>query len=88
MKGLHRDEAVGGQDRGVKEDREGQEDQQCREYVARVSRARSENTLHQRETEIILITPDLGCARYQQRRDCRRICELLDGWKQMYRMRR
>jgi len=28
--GLHRDEAVGGQDRGVKEDREGQEDQQCR----------------------------------------------------------
>ena len=29
--GLHRDEAVGGQDRGVKEDREGQEDQQCRD---------------------------------------------------------
>jgi len=41
MKGLHRDEAVGGQDRGVNEDREGQEDQQCREYVAC-----SENTLH------------------------------------------
>jgi len=52
------------------------------------SRACSENTLHQRETEIILITPDLGCARYQQRRDCRRICELLDGWNQMSRMRR
>ena len=83
MKGLHRDEAVGGQDRGVNEDREGQEDQQCREYVAC-----SENTLHQRETEIILITPDLGCARYQQRRDCRGICELLDGLKQMSRMRR
>ena len=31
MMGLHRDEAVGGQDRGVKEDREGQEDQQCRD---------------------------------------------------------
>jgi hypothetical protein len=28
---LHRDEAVGGQDRGGKEDREGQEDQQCRD---------------------------------------------------------
>ena len=31
MMGRHRDEAVGGQDRGVKEDREGQEDQQCRD---------------------------------------------------------
>jgi len=29
--GLHRDEAVGGQDRDVKEDREGQEGQQCRD---------------------------------------------------------
>jgi hypothetical protein len=43
MKGLHRDEAVGGQDRGVKED---QEDQQCRKYVARVHvrRARAVRT--------------------------------------------
>jgi len=46
MKGLHRDEAVGAQDRGVKEDREGREDQQCREYVARVhvSRTRAVRT--------------------------------------------
>ena len=44
MKGLHRDEAVGCQDRGVKEDREGREDQQCREYVVRVSRARTHFT--------------------------------------------
>jgi len=28
--GRHRDEAAGGQDRGVKKDREGQEDQQRR----------------------------------------------------------
>jgi hypothetical protein len=31
MMGQHRDEATGGQDRGVKEDREEQEDQQRRD---------------------------------------------------------
>jgi len=34
MMGLHRDEAVGGKDRGVKEDREGQEDQQCKDGLS------------------------------------------------------
>ena len=47
MMGLHRDEAVGGQDRYVKEDREGQEDQQCRDMWETESRACSENTLRQ-----------------------------------------
>ena len=38
MMGLHRDEAFGGQDRGVKEDREGR-------LIEGKSRACSENTL-------------------------------------------
>ena len=39
MMGLHRDEAVAGQKRGVKEDREGQEYQQSRDrWELRVSR--------------------------------------------------
>ena len=45
--GLYRDEAFGGQDRGVKEDREGQEDQKCGRLIEGKSHACSENTLRQ-----------------------------------------
>ena len=47
MMGRHRDEAAGDQDRGVKEDREGQEDQQRRDKWEGKLRACSENTLRQ-----------------------------------------